>query len=116
MDTYFCSADFQSVFICNMHRPGGDVNNMEVESRRRSNEFAIVRAEESGVTVYAVPFENGEPHQPPVRLDAGELYIMLISDSVRGYKIRGKVELLSRFGTIKGESKLIVQSGSVDNC
>lgn len=90
---------------------------MDADSRRRSSEFAIVRAEESGVTVYAVPGDNGDsPHQPPVRLDAGELYIMLISDSVRGYKIRGKVELLSRFGSIKGESKLIVQGGSVDNC
>ena len=88
---------------------------MEVDPKRKANEFAIVRAEESGVTIFPVLYENTEP-QPPVRLDNGELFILLINDTVRGYKIRGKVELLSRFGTIKGESKIIVQSGSVDNC
>ena len=94
----------------------GCVNyHMDSENRHPAQEIAIIRAEESGVTIFPLPWEGGEPLSP-IRLDAGELFIMLINDHVRGYKLRGKVELLTRLGRIEGRSKLIVQGGTIENC
>ena len=87
----------------------------ENDHHKSSSEIAVIRAEENGVTICAVASENCEP-DPPVRLDNGEVYLMLIGKSVRGYKIRGKVMVLTSLGEIHGSSSLIIGSGlDLDN-
>jgi hypothetical protein len=87
----------------------------ENDHHKITSEIAIIKAEENGVTICAVTSENIEP-DPPVRLDNGEVYLMLISRSVRGYKIRGRVLVLTSLGEIHGSSSLIIGSGlDLDN-
>ena len=80
-----------------------------IEKTNELLEIAVIKAEENGVTISAVSTENGET-ELPVRLDEGEVFIMLISKTVRGYKIRGKVLVKTSLGDIKGSSTLIVGS------
>jgi hypothetical protein len=87
----------------------------EHDHHKHSSEIAIIKAEENGVTICAVTSENCDS-DPPVRLDIGEVYLMLINRSVRGYKIRGKVLVLTSLGEIHGSSSLIIGSGlDLDN-
>lgn len=87
----------------------------EQDHYKHSSEIAVIKAEENGVTICAVTSENCEP-DPPVRLDNGEVYLMLISKAVRGYKIRGRVLVLTSLGEIHGSSSLIIGSGlDLDN-
>ena len=86
---------------------------MDVEKDQIYTDIAVVKAEENGVTISSVVHEGADIEQP-IRLDEGELFIMHLGNSVRGYKIRGKVEILTRLGTLKGYSKLIVERGKVD--
>ena len=86
---------------------------MDIEKNNSNSEYVIVKALENGVTISVVAHDESESEMP-VRLDEGELYIMLINPSLRGYKLRGEVELQTMFGVIKGDSNIIVESGHVD--
>lgn len=82
---------------------------MTTEQNNTYGEYIIIKAEESGVTISAVPFEDKE-NEYPVRLDDGELFVLHLDTRFRGYKIRGKVEVITKLGTLKGYSSLIVGS------
>jgi hypothetical protein len=82
---------------------------MESEKNRNNTDYVIVRAGENGVTISAVPNENS-PGEPPIRLDEGELIILHLNKNIRGYRIRGKVELITSLGIVEGHSSLIVGS------
>ena len=83
---------------------------MDSELKDISHEIVIIKAEENGVTISPVAHEDAQI-ESPVRLDEGELFIMILNSGLRGYKLRGQVELQTRLGTIKGHSNLIVESG-----
>ena len=86
---------------------------MDIEKHNLDSDYVIVKALENGVTISVVAHDDSE-NEMPVRLDEGELYIMRINSTLRGYKLRGDVELQTKFGVIKGESNIIVESGHVD--
>ncbi len=86
---------------------------MDIEKNNSNNEYVIVKALENGVTISAIAHDDSESEMP-VRLDVGELYIMRINSSLRGYKLRGEVELQTKLGIIKGDSNIIVESGHVE--
>lgn len=86
---------------------------MDMERYNSDSDYVIVKALENGVTISVVVHDDSES-ESPVRLDEGELYIMRINSTLRGYKLRGEVELQTKFGVIKGESNIIVESGHVD--
>ncbi|MFH1514141.1 MAG: trp RNA-binding attenuation protein MtrB [bacterium] len=83
---------------------------MNAEKNNIHTDFVIIEALENGVTISSVASDDSDL-ELPVRLDEGELFIMKINSSSRGYKIRGKVELHTTLGVIEGHSSLIVQPG-----
>jgi hypothetical protein len=86
---------------------------MDIEKNNSKSDYVIVKALENGVTISAIALEDSDTEMP-VRLDEGELYIMRINPSLRGYKLRGDVELQTKLGIIKGDSNIIVESGHVE--
>ena len=82
---------------------------MENEKIHTNGDYVIVKAEESGVTISLIP-HDGNGADPSIRLDEGELLLMHLDNRIRGYKIRGKVELVTKLGSVKGHSSLIVGS------
>ena len=69
-------------------------------------DYVIVKALEDGVNVSSIVSNDTTPVMNE-RLDEGEVLLLMLNEDYLGIRIRGKAEVDTVHGKIKGESKIL---------
>lgn len=68
-----------------------------------SGEYVVIKALENGVTIIGLTRGKDTKFHHSEKLDKGEIMIAQFTEYTSAIKIRGKVELLTRHGSIQTE-------------
>ncbi len=66
-----------------------------------SGEYVVIKAHENGVTIIGLTRGKDTKFHHSEKLDKGEIMIAQFTEHTSAIKIRGKVELLTRHGSIR---------------
>jgi len=64
-------------------------------------DYVVVRAEESGVTIWGLTRGSTTKFHHTEKLDAGEVYIAQFTEITSAIKIRGKAKLYTKHGIVE---------------
>lgn len=68
-----------------------------------SGEYVVIKALENGVTIIGLTRGKDTKFHHSEKLDKGEIMIAQFTEHTSAIKIRGKVELLTRHGSIRSD-------------
>ncbi|MGR6836873.1 trp RNA-binding attenuation protein MtrB [Syntrophomonas erecta] len=68
-------------------------------------DYIIVKALEGGVTIMGLTRGRDTKFHHTEKLDKGEVMVLQFTENTSAIKIRGKAEILSRFGTMQSDSE-----------
>jgi transcription attenuation protein (tryptophan RNA-binding attenuator protein) len=77
------------------------VNILPVTIGEISGEYVVIKALENGVTIFALTRGVDTKFHHSEKLDKGEIMIAQFTEHTSAIKIRGRVELLTKHGSIK---------------
>ncbi len=64
------------------------------------NEYVVIKALENGVNIIGLTRGRDTKFHHTEKLDAGEVYIAQFTEITSAMKIKGKAEILTRFGKL----------------
>lgn len=68
------------------------------------NDYFIVKAKENGVQVIGLTRGKDTRFHHTEKLDKGEVMLAQFTEHTSAVKVRGKAEIITRFGTVEAES------------
>lgn len=77
---------------------------MQKEDNMLSADFVVIKALEDGVNLIGMTRGSETRLQHTEKLTAGEVIIAQFTDNISAMKIKGKAEILTKYGKILSES------------
>lgn len=71
------------------------------QSEEITGEYVVVRALEDGVTIIGLTRGKDTRFHHTEKLDGGEVMLFQFTQHTSAMKIRGKAEILTKFGTVR---------------
>ncbi len=78
---------------------------MDTERDKSHSDIVVVQAEENGVNVIGLTRGKDTRLHHTEILDCGEVLIAQFTEQTSAIKIRGKANVLTRYGMVKSESR-----------